>query len=204
MFYSFFLSPSLEPSLWLFLFLSSQRLTLSLFLSISLSQSFHGQSFLIVAPHSPLPPWFSFIPCCKASPISPTFVQSCSLYLLCTELSHNWTQQPQPQWFMAMVINVLLFSLYLIYGFGNLYSIRLICGFGDLDLVVKIWCCLHVIGLDFDFKCIWVLWIGNLNGFGGFGLRFPWICCLCCCGCKSWFGVCYNMSDMVLYVLWLL
>ena len=188
MFYSFFLSP-LIGTITLTLSLSLISETLSLFLSISLSQSFHGQSFLIVAPHSPLPPWFSFIPCCKASPISPTFVQSCSLYLLCTELSHNWTQQPQPQWFMAMVIDVLLFSLHLIYGFGNLYSIRLICGFGDLDLVLK---------------CIWVLWIGNLNGFGGFGLRFPWICCLCCCGCKSWFGVCYNMSDMVLYVLWLL
>ena len=43
--------------------------------------------------------------------------------------------------------------------------------------------------LDFDFKCIWFMQIGNLNGYGGSDLRFPWICCLCCHGCKTWFGV---------------
>ena len=32
----------------------------------------------------------------------------------------------------------------------------------------------------FDFKCIWFMWIGNLNGYGEFDLRFTWICCLCC------------------------
>ena len=35
----------------------------------------------------------------------------------------------------------------------------LISGFGDLDFVVKIWYSLHVLVLDFDFKCIWFLWI---------------------------------------------
>ena len=72
------------------------------------------------------------------------------------------------------------FFLYLISGFGDLDSLYLTCGFGDLDFVIKICCSLHVLVLDFDFKCIWFLWIGNLNGYGGFDLRFIWICCLCC------------------------
>ena len=60
------------------------------------------------------------------------------------------------------------------------FFLYLISGFRDLDFVVKIWYSLHVLVLDFDFKCIWFLWIGNLNGYGGFDLRFIWICCLCC------------------------
>ena len=115
--------------------------------------------------------------CRKASPIS----QYCSLYLLCTEFSDSWSQQPQPWWFTTMVFDVLLpFFLYLISGFRDLDSLCLTCGFGDLDFVVKIWCSLHVLVLDFDFKCIWFLWIGKLNGYGGFDLSFIWICCLCC------------------------
>ena len=146
---------------------------------------------------------FFFIPHHKASPTSPTFVQSCSLYLLCTEFSDSWTQRPQPRWFTAMVIDVfLLFSLYLISGFVDLDSLCLTYGFRDLDLVVKIWCSLHMLLLDFNFKCIWFLWLWNLNGYGGFDLRFPWTCCLCCYGCKAWFGVCFNMSVMMLYTLW--
>ena len=75
---------------------------------------------------------------------------------------------------------LLPFFLYLISGFRDLDSLCLTCGFGDLDFVVKIWCSLHVLVLDFDFKCIWFMRIGNLNGYGGFDLRFIWICCLCC------------------------
>ena len=131
-----------------------------------------------------------FIPRHKISLISPTFIQSCSLYLLCTEFSDSWIQWPQPRWFTAMVIDVvLLFSLYLISGFRDLDSLCLTCGFGDLDLIVKIWSSLHVLVLDFDFKCIWFLWIGNLNGYDGFDLRFPWICCLCC----------YEISNVILF-----
>ena len=54
---------------------------------------------------------------------------------------------------------LLPFFLYLISGFKDLDSLCLTCGFGDLDFVVKIWCSLHVLVLDFDFKCIWFLWI---------------------------------------------
>ena len=54
---------------------------------------------------------------------------------------------------------LLPFFLYLISGFGDLDSLCLTYGFRDLDFVVKIWCSLHVLVLDLDFKCIWFLWI---------------------------------------------
>ena len=62
---------------------------------------------------------------------------------------------------------LLPFFLYLISGFGDLDSLCLTCGFRGLDFVVKIWCSFHVLVLDFDFKCIWSLWIENLNGYCG-------------------------------------
>ena len=168
----FFSLPSLEPSLWLFLFLSSQRLTLSFSLNFPLSKF----------------PWPILSHCCSPLAIATVVFLHSSLQSL-FDLTHfcsillslfalHWVKsQLNPTTTTTVVYGNGYWrssiSLNLIYGFENLYSIRLICGFEDLDLAVKIWCCLHVIGLDFDFKCIWVLWIGNLNGFGGFGLRFP-------------------------------
>ena len=139
----FFSLPSLEYStslLWLSLSLSLSE-TLSF-----LSQSFHGRSSLIVTRCSLLPPWFSFIPRLKASPISLIFIQSCSLYLLCTKFSDSWTLTTTTMVIYGNDYHVLLLlSLYLINEFGNLDSLCLTCGFGDLDLVVKFWFCLHVL-----------------------------------------------------------
>ena len=154
---------------------------------------------------------FFFIPHHKASPTSPTFVQSCSLYLLCTEFSDSWTQRPQPRWFTAMVIDIfLLFSLYLISGFVDLDSLCLTYGFRDLDLVVKIWCSLHMLLLDlisnvFGF-CDYEIWMGMVDLIWDFlglvvcvamgvrhGLGFASTCLLWCyTPCGGYGGDCGN------------
>ena len=70
-------------------------------------------------------------------------------------------------------------------------------GFGDLDLVVKIWCCcLHVLWCGFWFQMYldsvnqWVWWIW-------FEIFLDFVVCVAV-GVNLWFGVCFNMSDMVL------
>ena len=85
-----------------------------------------------------------------------------SSHFLCRR---RWRQNPKI--LIAKILGLTLlcshvlfpFFLYLISRFGDLDSLCLTCGFGDLDFVVKIWCSLHVLVLDFDFKCIWFLWI---------------------------------------------
>ena len=106
-----------------------------------------------------------FIPRCKASLISPTFVQSFSLYLLCIEFSDSWIQRPQPRWFTTMVIDVvLLFSLYLISGFRDLDSLCLTYGFGDLDLMFlacacfRFWFQMYLISVNRNFEWVWWIW----------------------------------------------
>ena len=106
-----------------------------------------------------------FIPRCKASLISPTFVQSFSLYLLCIEFSDSWIQRPQPRWFTTMVIDVvLLFSLYLISGFRDLDSLCLTYGFGDLDLIFlacacfRFWFQMYLISVNRNFEWVWWIW----------------------------------------------
>ena len=142
-FYSFFslsLHWNTQPH-----YCDSLSLSLSETLSF-LSQSFHGRSSLTVTHCSQLPPWFSFIPCRKASPISLIFVQSCSLYLLCTKFSDSWTPTTTTMVIYGNEYHVLLLlSLYLINVFGDLDSLCSTCGFGDLDLVLKFWFCLHVL-----------------------------------------------------------
>ena len=56
------------------------------------------------------------------------------------------------------------------------FFLYLISGFGDLDFVVKIWCSLHVLVLDFDFKCIWFLWIGWFQMYlVSVNRKFEWV-----------------------------
>ena len=71
---------------------------------------------------------------------------------------------------------LLPFFLYLISEFGDLDSLCLTCGFGDLDFVVKIWCSLNVLVLDFDFKCIWFPWIVWFQMYLVFvNRKFEWV-----------------------------
>ena len=117
--------------------------------------------------HSPLLLLLTLLSCLSssASLMLSCLTPSASLMLLASR-SHSicrrrWRRNPK---ILATKILGLTFScshvllpffLYLISGFGDCLT----CGFGDLDFVVKIWCSLHVLVLDFDFKCIWFLWI---------------------------------------------
>ena len=142
--------------------------------------------------HSPLPLSLTLLSCLSpsASLMLSCLMPSTSL-MLSASRSHSlcrrrWRRNPKI--LAAKILGLTLscshvllpFFLYLISGFRDLDSLCLTCGFGDLDFVVKIWCSLHVLVLDFDFKCIWFMWIENLNRYGGFDLRFIWICCLSC------------------------
>ena len=125
----FSLSILLDPSLSLFLFLSSLnnkvgKTSLSLFLSIFLPQSFHGRTLMILPPLTTA----TVVYLVKPSLISPIFIQYCFLYLLYIKLSHNWTTTTSDsgglwQFFIHFL---LLFSL----RFRDLDSFCLIWGLG--------------------------------------------------------------------------
>ena len=121
--------------------------------------------------HSPLLLLLTLLSCLSssASLMLSCLTPSASL-MLSASRSHSlcrrrWRRNPKI--LIAKILGLTLscshvlfpFFLYLISGFGDLDSLCLTCGFGDLDFVVKIWCSLHVLVLDFDFKCIWFLWI---------------------------------------------
>ena len=109
--------------------------------------------------HSPLPLSLTLLSCLSpsASLMLSCLTPSASLMLLASR-SHSicrrrWRRNPK---ILATKILGLTFSCSHVLLPFFLY---LISGFGDLDFVVKIWCSLRVLVLDFDFKCIWFLWI---------------------------------------------
>ena len=110
--------------------------------------------------HSPPPLSLTLLSC--LSPSASLMLSASWSHSLCRR---RWRQNPKI--LIAKILGLTLlcshvlfpFFLYLISRFGDLDSLCLTCGFGDLDFVVKIWCSLHVLVLDFDFKCIWFLWI---------------------------------------------
>ena len=196
----FSLSLLVEPShsFFFFPFQNISHRTLSFFL-ISSSSSIKvpwptahhylplaTSTFVVVFLHSSLQ---------KPSSISPLLLFNLTLFLLLApSLATPKPQQPMP---LSTATFVEVFLL--------LFFLCLICGFRDLDLawLLKIWCCLHMLGLD------WIL-ISNVFGFisrkiwMGFPvwwiwLEIPldlcfWICCLCWCGCEFWNGLCFNMD----------
>ena len=67
--------------------------------------------------------------------------------------------------------------------------------FSFFGLVVKIWCCLHVLGLNFDFKCIWVMlilreiWMGVSSMWTSFEISCNWFAVYATVGVSFGLGV---------------
>ena len=93
----------------------------------------------------------------------------------------------------ATTIRVIVFFLKIsssIFSFFGLWGWKFWFG-----LVVKIWCCLHVLGLNFDFKCIWVtlilreIWMGVSSMWISFEISFNWFAVCAIVGVSFGLGV---------------